>query len=458
MTYSTPPPGTGRFSPSYAYDPQYFDPLVKKSCYGDHQQYLVAAEDAIKAVAEKIQADGIRVDFHELLALLSRRRSEVAFRTKTPHAENFGVRRVEEEVTPFRFPLLVLGGQYKAAGERLSETVFSIFKDAMRPSTVPFDKPLTINRKDSPVSSFNLEFMDVETVKKKGYDKIHWELGLGTSPADKVVNPLIYCGFCRDGKETYEMFVKRRPHLKAELERCLSGEVEASKSRPPDALWAAIMREEKEKDRQVLVQGWKDFKKQVPTVPGMSYGGIKLAIGITELKRNFSEPQEGCDSSSTDKTHYLFFTMRHKVGEKMYAISQYVTWLNHIRGEPVDRTLDRAYQHSHWVIIHQDIFLQTATLEECNGLFQYVMQWKKTDGLEDLKMRMAPLMYLLSHNHRDIRGTAAENEWLERAIYRSFGFHVHTLPDRMFDLEAFSSCYSTFRDTYGTSFDLVEIE
>jgi hypothetical protein len=458
MTFSTPHPGTGRFSPSCAYDPQYFDPFVKESCYGDHQQYLVAAEDAIKTVAEKIQADGVRVNFFELLALLSRCRSEVALRTKTPYAENFGTRRVEEEVTPFRFPLLVLGGQYKAAGERLSETVFSIFKDAVRTGMKPFDEPLTIKRKDSPVSSFNLEFMDVETVKKKGYDKIHWELGLGKSPADKVVNPLIYCGFCMDGKETYETFVKRRPHLKAELQRRLSGAIQASKSCSPDAIWAAIMREEKEKDRQALVQGWKDFKKQVPTLPGMSYGGIKLAIGITELERNFSEPQEGCDSSTTDKTHYLFFTMRHKVGEKMFAISQYVTWLNHIRGEPVDKTLERASLHSHWVILHQDIFLQTDTLDECNRLFQHVMQWKKTDGLEALKMRMAPLMYLLSHNHRDIRGTAAENEWLERSIYRSFGFHVHALPDRMFDLEAFSSCYSTFRDTYGISFDLVEIE
>ena len=158
------------------------------------------------------------------------------------------------------------------------------------------------------------------------------------------------------------------------------------------------------------------------------------------------------------KPIFFFFTMRHKIGEKMYAISQYVTWLNHIPGESVDRTLQRAHLHSHWVILHQDIFLQTDTLAECNRLFQHVMQWNKTYGLQDLKMRMAPLMYLLSHNHRDIRGPAAENEWLERAIYRSFGFHVHALPDRMFDLEAFSSCYSTFRDTYGISFDLVEIE
>ena len=62
---------------------------------------------------------------------------------------------------------------------------------------------------------------------------------------------------------------------------------------------------------------------------------------------------------------------------------------------------------------------------------------------------MAHFCFLATHNIRDVRGTAAENEWMERAIYLSHKFDISTPQNQMVDLEAFANpLFSDFSKVY----------
>ena len=64
-------------------------------------------------------------------------------------------------------------------------------------------------------------------------------------------------------------------------------------------------------------------------------------------------------------------------------------------------------------------------------------------------------MYLLAHNHRDARGTAAESEWIERSIYQTHNFDMICAQDRMPDLIAFSKFQmDEYLTEYKNSFEL----
>ncbi len=89
------------------------------------------------------------------------------------------------------------------------------------------------------------------------------------------------------------------------------------------------------------------------------------------------------------------------------------------------------------VLLHQDVSLIQETLEEAEDVFNGIMKW---DGihLEDLQNQMALLTYVLVHNMRDTRGSAAENEWLTHAIYKALQVEVLSDPNKLQDLEAFA--------------------
>ena len=89
------------------------------------------------------------------------------------------------------------------------------------------------------------------------------------------------------------------------------------------------------------------------------------------------------------------------------------------------------------VLLHQDVSLIQETLDEAAAVFQGVMKW---DGknLSSLQDQMALLTYLLVHNMRDTRGSAAENEWLTHAIYGALNVKISEDPNKLQDLEAFA--------------------
>lgn len=89
------------------------------------------------------------------------------------------------------------------------------------------------------------------------------------------------------------------------------------------------------------------------------------------------------------------------------------------------------------VLLHQDVSFIQETLDEAAGIFQNIMKW---DGknLSVLQDQMALLTYLLVHNMRDTRGSAAENEWLTHSIYGALDVKISEDPNKLPDLEAFA--------------------
>jgi hypothetical protein len=442
--------------PTTAYSPEYFSPVVKEGMFGNLGQkpYLEAAGSAIDLVAQKILKKGIKTDFHGLLADLSKIRKEIALRTNTPMAERFGVRRNEMHA-PFSYPFLILSGQYILAGLKICENVFPLLAQAALKETSEediFTKPFQMTCQDSPFSSFTLELLSQEAIKARGLNTVRWGRGLKGYAADAIVNPYVYSGFCEGGEESYQLFLRNtRHHLSGEaMLLSLTKKISLKDS------WNAIVEREKEKDRELLAAKFKDFKQQKHLVEGDGYHGIKLAKAFHNLEEEFSQPiNEG--EELPPKTHYLLFSMRHEVLGKLYATSKFVTWLNRTPGEDLDDTLDRAYENSRWLVMHQDIFLLEDTLKECERLFRDVLSWDHSKGTLELIEKMAPLIYLLTHSHRDSRGTAAMNEWLERGIYKSFGFDMLALSTRMIDLDAFCNTYPVYFEIYKKSFSLVPI-
>lgn len=439
--------------PTTAYTPEYFSPLVKEGMFGKcaEKPFLRASHDAIKLVAKSILEAGVKTDFHGLLAELSEIRKKVAIESGTPMAERFGARRNEMHA-PFSYPFLILSGQYILAGLDVSQNVYSILAEAASKESSAediFSKPFQITHQDSAVSSFTLELLSQEMIRAKGLNTVRWNRGLGGYAADSLVDPYVYCGFCENGEESYELFLRnKRPHLLGEA-MLLSFQQRISLKES----WKEIVKKEKERDREELATKFKDFKRQKHLLEGDGYHGIKLAKALRNLEVEFGETE--LEEEIWPKTHFLIYSLRHEVGGKLYATSKYVSWLSRIPGEDLDDTLDRAQKNSRWLVMHQDIFLLEDTINECEKLFRDVLQWKPARGSDELKEKMAPLIYLLTHSHRDCRGTAAMNEWLERGIYKSFGFDMLSLSTRMIDLDAFCNPYPKYFQIYKKSFVLV---
>jgi len=396
--------------PTTDYRPEYFTSRTKGAMFGDQGQepFLKASNAAIDLVAQEVSKGKGNVQLPHLLELLSRIRSEVAHATHTRAAELFGIRRHEED-SPFTFPSLTFDGQYALAGAKLSRTVLSLFAKALsgkKSLEKIFRTSFTYSEQDSPVSSYKLDLYSQQALKESGLDVIHWRCGMGQSPADKLVEPVSYAHFLKTKQD------------------------------------AAV--------REKVCARFKEFKRQEPETLGQGYQGIKLASVIRDLKTFYTK--------SDEKTHFLVFSLRHQVLGKLYATTQYVTWLHRIEGEDLQSTLDRAQVHSKFRTIHQDIFLVEDTLRECEALFESVLEWDHSMGHEELKERMALLIYLLTHNHRDIRGGAAANEWLERGIYKALGFHILAPTTRMVDLDAFANVYKEFVVEYKESFDLIPMK
>ncbi len=90
------------------------------------------------------------------------------------------------------------------------------------------------------------------------------------------------------------------------------------------------------------------------------------------------------------------------------------------------------------VLIHQEVSFIQETLNEASEVFENIMKWDGKD-LSSLQDQMALLTYLLVHNMRDTRGSAAENEWLTRSIYGALNVKISEDPNKLQDLEAFAN-------------------
>jgi len=138
------------------------------------------------------------------------------------------------------------------------------------------------------------------------------------------------------------------------------------------------------------------------------------------------------------KSMYVLATNRLELDGKLYAMSQYLTWMYcNYSQDPVDRMV----KHSKVMVIHQDTFLIETTLKNIAKIFKESVLWNRDkESLVDLKNKVALLRYEFAHNMPFIRGSAAIAEWLEAAIYHYHGFtEFHHSKTSLSDLEALTS-------------------
>ena len=136
------------------------------------------------------------------------------------------------------------------------------------------------------------------------------------------------------------------------------------------------------------------------------------------------------------KSEYLLGTSRFEVNGKLYALSQYLTWMYRTYDEdPVARM--EKYSRIH--VIHQDPFLLRDMLNEIAILFTACLRWTAADGIDSLKDRVALWGYLFSHSMPFARGSAAIRDWLETALYRSLGYDCTYHKDYARDWDALTS-------------------
>ncbi|MBS0585663.1 MAG: hypothetical protein JSR76_05115 [Verrucomicrobia bacterium] len=185
------------------------------------------------------------------------------------------------------------------------------------------------------------------------------------------------------------------------------------------------------------------------TAPAL-YEREKMWFYLDLINKAYPSPQrrdpsgrayvEGSDFSNL-KSVYVVATSRLEVGGKLMALSKYLTWMYYdLTEDPVERMVER----SKAIIMHQDAFLVEPMLVEITALFARCVSWHPTDEpvageFTELKNRVALLSYTFSHAMPFRRGSAAIQEWLRAAIFRSHGLDMTYNRDALADLDALTA-------------------
>ncbi|MEI6531601.1 MAG: hypothetical protein WCN87_02135, partial [Chlamydiota bacterium] len=357
-----------------------------------------------------------------------------AERTETPYYRLFGMKRTTDYI-PFRNERLFLGRQYRSYGNQLIERITKLI-EAKGGSPFLHTAPLEIvdtalDRRTS---------LSVEIFQRASRQ----DRGLNTA---RLLPPEFANYIDQEKLEGFQHPEKFLPFFKGGSFHDLR----------------AFLLEKKSDCQKELYQRWKAFKKDHPAI----YQTTKTAEFLKEVEETFPPPGSPSTPESAWKsiivqnlsgkrTHDVIVTLRHQVAGKMYALGQYVTWADYTKGEALEETLEKMCTHSIALMCFQDIYLVDETLAQCQEIFKKAMQWSSSLPSEDLKNRVAPLIYILAYNHRDCRGTASETEWLERAIYQAHHLSIRSAPDRAPDLDALTNpLFSDFLRVYKDSFELV---
>ena len=188
----------------------------------------------------------------------------------------------------------------------------------------------------------------------------------------------------------------------------------------------------------------KEALQQIKRVSIEDYKKIKLLLAMSYMKRKF----EG------RKSDWVLVTTRTEVNGKMYALSQYITWMNRdFQHDPVEQMT----YNSIITLLHQDPFLIVDMLEDIAKLFKQVIEWDGIDR-QELINHVALLQYEFAHAMPFKRGSAAISEWLEMIIYRYHGFSLNYTQSTKVNLEALTQPLKQFIEQYPSLIVLEEIK
>lgn len=180
----------------------------------------------------------------------------------------------------------------------------------------------------------------------------------------------------------------------------------------------------------------------------------KSLADYKKLKNTYFIKDIGCDFAGA-KTDWLLVTVRCEMHGKLYALTQYLTWMcRNKKDDPVEYMSTRP-DKTIISLVHQDPFLIKDSLIEIGKVFKKAVEWNREEGLEKLTHLIADITYLFSHAMPLERGSAAVGEWLEMALYRYHGFDIKYAEGVCVNMEALTLPYKEFMEKY-TSFLKIE--
>lgn len=367
----------------------------KKSEYGGKQgDYINETQRIIKSMAEQWhQAVSDKKDliqlFHESLKAAGQERNRLAAKHHSPGADSFG-KRSDKSETFGGSPVTPLVPLYEEYNKRVLADIQNYLKKM--PHTPTHFKQTELKEADQPClghkASTEVLIMTFEDIKKYIYTSL------------SLTDYVKLCDLCGIApiKETTKDFA-----VVAEI-------------------WK--LTQNKEAMQTLKQKSTEEYKK------------LKLFTIISNIKNSMSPHEK--------KTDWVLVTKRLEIEGKMYALSQYLTWLKRdLTTDPVTRML----AHSQVAIIHQDVFLIEKMLECIAKEFEKIINWNGRNQ-DELKDMIALFQYEFSHAMPFIRGSAAIGEWFETAMYRFHGLEESYNNQYHINLEALVSSLKDFVQKY----------
>jgi hypothetical protein len=234
---------------------------------------------------------------------------------------------------------------------------------------------------------------------------------------------------------------------------------------PPD--FPVHLMDKRDKEKDLSPAEWQTFRQAVKKMKEANlplYKRMKMAAAFTEMQKNFPPPQKFPQKDGTCqfigkegnlKSFFVLATVRLRINEKMYAVTQYLTWLyRDFATHPIDRML----KDSTVIVLHQDNFLIDDTLQEIARLFAKALLSKEGD-FDELTRNVGLFRYYFASDMPCERGSSAISEYFEGSIYGAQDLEVTYHSKKQVDLEGLTSPFvSLFLKNYESMVKLTPVK
>lgn len=157
------------------------------------------------------------------------------------------------------------------------------------------------------------------------------------------------------------------------------------------------------------------------------------------------------------KSDWVLTTVRCQMHGKMYALTQYLTWMYRTyNDDPVSYMITRK-DPTIISLVHQDVFLIKETLRDIADLFKKAIEWMG-ESMQELVNLVGLINYLFAHAMPFKRGSAAIGEWLESTIYSFHGLELKYNEEVSINMEALTLPLEEFINKYPSYIQLQPIE
>lgn len=379
------------------YNPITIQTISPQGMYGPAEQFqqrqmsytqesqMIVEEGATSIQTAIMENKSLVSFFHELIFVFAKKRQEIAINAQTPDAEKYG-RLHKDGIQEGANLYTPLCGTY----EKANKLAIAALHDAM--SSIPHTKKDFIKTSktiEEVVSnrhfSYQIEILSGQKLREREWDTpLPLEVLSSLDLQIEEVSESIAGNECNN--ELYARF-------------------KLFKTKYPDLY---------KRDRMFF---YIKFLGQAFPSPGAIQNSSKEVVLLKDGNQDYL------------KSDYVLVTARTEIDKKMYATSQMLTWL--YRGFNED-PFDRMARCSVTLVLHQDIYLNEASMNECANLFADILQWSPEKPVDELMEKVALLRYIFGHTMPFARGSAAIGEWLERSIYHHFGYScVNTGPNQV---------------------------